>query len=100
MPHLANILDDLPGDLARLGVATLGDESVPHRLLLLRGEEPVALGTLGELGEEDVAGDSDADGDGPLDDEYPAPAVALWVVRDPGEAVGDDVREGGEKRRA
>ena len=49
MPHLAHILDNLPGDFPGLGITALSHEPVSYRLLLIRREELVGLRILGEV---------------------------------------------------
>jgi hypothetical protein len=86
MPCQKNILHDLPGNLARLEITALCNKSGFQCLLLIRGEEFVAL-RLRKIWQHEEAGDGDTGGDGALDDKNPAPAGALWFIGNLGEAV-------------
>lgn len=96
MPHLEDLDHGLGSHLPSFGVPPLRYESVMKSHFFLWREERISRGVR-EVDNHKVSHNSNAAGDATLDNKYPFPTTRGGVVCDLGEAVGEDVGEGGNK---
>ena len=78
----------------RDGVTTVGLHSIENHLCLLRGEELVLVG---EVGDEEICNDTQSDCNDTLDEEDPLPPTETAPWRDLSEAVRHDSAEASEE---